>query len=175
MVIIWILLIYFKTLWQRRCNLQMGWLQMLCMQVGQDSHCKRSSFLPKSSSTKWLRSCMWGGSYAHRYWFFLFLVVVVMVMLKGGFWFVGRPATPLEMVIVETYWNHDRPGPPTWLVARYVSHMTGTSTAIGSRLEGFHHSKNEDDILIQARKADEGFKVDFTCPWPFLFRLLGWK
>lgn len=34
---------------------------------------------------------------------------------------------------------------------RYVSHMTGTSTAIGLRLEGFHHDKHEDDILIQAR------------------------
>ena len=54
------------------------------------------------------------------------------------------------------------------LVARYVSHMTGTSTAIGLRLEGFHHSKHEDDILIQARKADEGLKIDFTGLGSFL-------
>lgn len=40
------------------------------------------------------------------------------------------------------------------LSPRYVSHMTGTSTAIGLRLEGFHHDKHEDDILIQA------------IPWP---------
>lgn len=32
--------------------------------------------------------------------------------------------------------------------------MTGTSTAIGLRLEGFHHDKHEDDILIQAGLED---------------------
>jgi hypothetical protein len=39
--------------------------------------------------------------------------------------------------------------------------MTGTSTAIGLRLEGFHHDKHEDDILIQAwhPMAGEGTKI----------------
>ena len=43
---------------------------------------------------------------------------------------------------------------PFFAPSRYVSHMTGTSTAIGLRLEGFHHDKHEDDILIQAPWED---------------------
>eukprot|EP00434_Breviolum_minutum_P015239 symbB.v1.2.013431.t3/scaffold931.1/size151118/3 len=46
----------------------------------------------------------------------------------------------------------------------YVSHMTGTSTAIGLRLEGFHHDKHEDDILIQAVCLVSSFVLgSFTC------------
>lgn len=46
----------------------------------------------------------------------------------------------------------------------YVSHMTGTSTAIGLRLEGFHHDKHEDDILIQALFLVLSFVLgSFTC------------